>query len=143
MIWVKIFLNVRAFCHMSSNLEIQKIGMRWSAMLLSALWAGVHLDLTSAILPNPTATLIYRIFFGFTASLAIVAAVAFIQGIRSLYLPAAIFYIIDLALLTETRTAPALFVGKILPVNPYVEISIILDVLLLSLSLALWRFDKK
>ena len=63
---------------MSSSLGIQKIGLRWSAMLLSALWAGVHLDLTSAVLPNPTATLIYRIFFGFTASLAIVAAVAFI-----------------------------------------------------------------
>lgn len=112
-------------------------------MLLSALWAGVHLDLTSAVLPNPTATIIYRIFFGFTASLAIVAAVAFIQGIRSLYLPAAIFYAIDLALLTETRTAPALFIGKVLPVNPYVEISIVLDVILLALSLVLWKFDRK
>ncbi|ARM75640.1 hypothetical protein [Acidianus manzaensis] len=128
---------------MSSNIELGKTGLKWTSMILSALWAGVHLDLTSAVLPNPTATLIYRVFFGFVSALAIVAAVAFIQGIRSLYLPAAIFYVIDLALLVETRTAPALFVGKVLPVNPYVEISIVLDVILIALSLTLWKIDKK
>ncbi|AWR96990.1 hypothetical protein DFR86_05060 [Acidianus sulfidivorans JP7] len=128
---------------MSSTAEIGKTSLRWAAMLLSALWAGVHLDLTSAVLPNPTATLIYRIFFGFTSALAIVAAVAFIQGIKKLYFPAMIFFIIDFILLTETRTAPALFVGKVLPVNPYVEISLALDIILIALSAVLWRIDRK
>ncbi|MCI2415685.1 MAG: hypothetical protein MPF33_10675 [Candidatus Aramenus sp.] len=128
---------------MAERIGINKLALRWAGMLLSALWAGVHMGLTSAVLPNPTATLIYRVFFGFTAALAIVAAVAFIQGIRALYLPATVFYDIDTLLLVETRTAPALFVGKKLPVNPYVEISLVLDVILIVVSLLLWRLDRK
>ncbi|QKR00714.1 hypothetical protein GWK48_10235 [Metallosphaera tengchongensis] len=128
---------------MSEKLGFGKTSLRWVAMLLSALWAGVHLDLTTAVLPNPTATLVYRIFFGFVASLALVAAAAFIQGLRSLYLPAALFYVIDLGLLVETRTAPALLIGKRLPFNPYVDISLVLDVILVIVSLLLWRVDRK
>lgn len=88
------------------------------------------------------ATEIYSTFFAFTASLAIVAAVAFILGIRNLYLPAFIFYLIDFLLLTETRTAPALFIGKVLPVNFYVIESWTLDVILAIVSFILWRMDK-
>lgn len=128
---------------MSSSITIGKMGLRWSAMLLSALWAGVHMSLAgSAILPNHEATFIYRVFFGFTASLAIIAAIVFVQGLKSLYLPATVFYGIDLALLVETRTAPALFVGKVLLFNPYVTISLALDVILLGLSIVLWLVDK-
>lgn len=116
--------------------------LQWAGMLLSTLWAGVYLDLVDAKLPNPTATLIYRVFFGFVASLAIVAAVALIQGIKKLYLPITIFYVIDFALLLETRTAPALFVGKVLPFNPYVDISLIIDAIMIVLSLALWKISK-
>ncbi|EZQ02019.1 hypothetical protein CM19_11125 [Candidatus Acidianus copahuensis] len=117
--------------------------LRWAGLLGSTLWAGVHFDLTSAILPNPTATIIYRVFFGFVASLAIIAGLVFLQGIRKLYLPALAFYVIDLVLLVETRTLPALFVGKVLPINPYVEISIVLDVLLIVISALLWITDKE
>lgn len=116
--------------------------LQWAGILLSTLWTGVHLDLVDAKLPNPTATLIYRVFFGFVASLAIVAAVALIQGIKKLYLPITIFYVIDFALLLETRTAPALFVGKVLPFNPYVDISLIIDAIIIVLSLALWKISK-
>jgi len=76
------------------------------------------------------------------ASLAIAAAVALIQGIKKLYLPITIFYVIDFALLLETRTAPALFVGKVLPFNPYVDISLIIDAIMIVLSLALWKISK-
>ncbi|BAB67496.1 hypothetical protein [Sulfurisphaera tokodaii] len=118
--------------------------LRWIGLLGSALWAGVHFVLaTHVVFPKDMlATEIYSTFFAFTASLAIVAAVSFILGIRSLYLPAFIFYLIDFALLTETRTAPALFIGKVLPVNIYVIESWILDVLLIVVSFLLWRFDK-
>ncbi|BFI76082.1 hypothetical protein [Sulfurisphaera ohwakuensis] len=118
--------------------------LRWIGLLGSAFWAGVHLVLAAHVVfpKDMLATEIYSTFFAFTASLAIVAAVSFILGIRSLYLPAFIFYLIDFVLLTETRTAPALFIGKVLPVNIYVIESWILDVLLIIVSFLLWRFDK-
>nr|WP_238842163.1 hypothetical protein [Sulfolobus sp. E11-6] len=88
--------------------------------------AGVHLVLTHAVLPNSTATMIYDTFFGFTSALAIIAAVLIIQGLRYSYPLITIFYTIDLALLSETRLGPALFVGKKLPFNYYVDISLAL-----------------
>ena len=117
---------------------------RWIGLLGASLWAGVHLVLAAhvAFPGNLTATEVYSIFFGFTSALAIVTAVVFLLGIKNLYLPSLIFYVIDLALLTETRTAPALFVGKVLPVNFYVEISWLLDVLLIIVSAVLWKIDK-
>lgn len=136
-----IFRLIPFFIVMNGTTVKQNM-LQWAGMLLSALWAGVHLDLVDAKLPNPTATLIYRVFFGFVASLAIVAAVALIQGIKKLYLPITIFYVIDFALLLETRTAPALFVGKVLPFNPYVDISLIIDAIMIVLSLALWKISK-
>ncbi|BDC19434.1 hypothetical protein HS5_23240 [Acidianus sp. HS-5] len=127
---------------MMNGTTVKQNVLQWAGMLLSTLWAGIHLDLVDAKLPNPTATLIYRIFFGFVASLAIVAAVALIQGIKKLYLPITIFYAIDFALLLETRTAPALFVGKVLPFNPYVDISLIIDAIMIVLSIVIWKISK-
>lgn len=49
---------------------------------------------------------------------------------------------IDFLLLTETRTGPALFVGKVLPINVYVIESWILDVVLIVVSALLWKIDK-
>jgi hypothetical protein len=119
-------------------------GLRWAGGISATLWAGVHFVLAShAAFPHYVlATEIYDTFFAFTASLAIVSAIVFLLGIKNLYLPSLIFYVIDLALLTETRTAPALFIGKVLPVNIYVIESWILDVLLIAFSLALWKLDK-
>ncbi|BFH72785.1 hypothetical protein SJAV_07290 [Sulfurisphaera javensis] len=129
---------------MASKIGLGTQALRWTGLLGSALWAGVHIVLAShvAFPKNVLATEIYSTFFAFTASLAIVAAVAFILGIRNLYLPALIFYVIDFLLLTETRTAPALFIGKPLPVNIYVVESWILDVILIAVSALLWKFDK-
>jgi len=46
------------------KIDISKLSVRWAAAMLSALWAGVHLVLTHAILPNPIATMIYDTFLG-------------------------------------------------------------------------------
>ncbi|QIW25165.1 hypothetical protein EWF20_14120 [Sulfolobus sp. S-194] len=129
---------------MASKIGVGIQVLRWIGLLGSALWAGVHFVLAAHVVfpKDMLATEIYSTFFAFTASLAIVAAVSFILGIRSLYIPAFIFYLIDFALLTETRTAPALFIGKTLPVNIYVIESWILDILLIVVSFLLWRFDK-
>ncbi|MBB5255021.1 hypothetical protein [Sulfurisphaera ohwakuensis] len=129
---------------MASKIGAGIQALRWIGLLGSAFWAGVHFVLAAHVVfpKDMLATEIYSTFFAFTASLAIVAAVSFILGMRSLYLPAFIFYLIDFVLLTETRTAPALFIGKVLPVNIYVIESWILDVLLIIVSFLLWRFDK-
>ncbi|AOL16330.1 hypothetical protein BFU36_06010 [Sulfolobus sp. A20] len=119
------------------------LSVRWIGAILSALWAGVHLVLTHAVLPNPNATMIYDIFFGFTASLAILAAIIMIIGLRYAYPLITAFYTIDLALLAETRLGPALFVGKRLPFNPYVYISLYLDIVLIAISILLIVIDKK
>ncbi|BCU70270.1 hypothetical protein [Stygiolobus caldivivus] len=117
---------------------------RWVGLLGASLWAGVHLVLAAHVVfpGNLTATEIYSIFFGFTSALAIITAVIFLLGLKNLYLPSLIFYIIDFALLTETRTAPALFIGKVLPVNIYVELSWALDIILIIVSAVLWKIDK-
>ncbi|QGA55192.1 hypothetical protein GFS03_11705 [Sulfolobus sp. E5-1-F] len=122
---------------------IARLTLRWITAMLSALWAGVHLVLTHAVLPNSTATMIYDTFFGFTSALAIIAAVLLIQGLRYSYPLITIFYTIDLALLSETRLGPALFVGKKLPFNYYVDISLALDGILIVLSLLLILVEKK
>lgn len=129
---------------MQRGTPIAVTATRWIGLLGASLWAGVHLVLAAHVaFPGYlTATEIYSIFFGFTSALAIVTSVIFLLGIRGLYLPTLIFYIIDLALLTETRTAPALFIGKVLPVNIYVEISWVLDVLLIIVSALLWKIDR-
>ncbi|WP_432517825.1 hypothetical protein [Saccharolobus islandicus] len=122
---------------------IAKLTLRWTTAILSALWAGVHMVLTHAILPNSTATMIYDTFFGFTSALAIIAAVLIIQGIKYSYPLITAFYAIDLALLSETRLGPALFVGKKLPFNYYADISLALDAILIVLSLVLILVDKR
>lgn len=129
---------------MASSKLVGIQALRWIGLLGSALWAGVHIVLAAHATfgKDVLATEIYSTFFAFTASLAIVAAVVFIMGLRNLYLPALIFYVIDFLLLTETRTAPALFIGKVLPVNIYVIESWILDVILIVVSAVLWRIDK-
>jgi len=129
---------------MASSKLVGIQALRWVGLLGSALWAGIHIVLAAHVAfgKDVLATEIYSTFFAFTASLAIVAAVVFIMGLRNLYLPALIFYVIDFLLLTETRTAPALFVGKVLPVNIYVIESWILDVILIVVSAVLWRIDK-
>lgn len=129
---------------MASSRLVGIQALRWIGLLGSALWAGIHIILAAHATfgKDVLATEIYSTFFAFTASLAIVAAVAFILGIRNLYLPAFIFYLIDFLLLTETRTAPALFIGKVLPVNFYVIESWTLDVILAIVSFILWRMDK-
>lgn len=129
---------------MQRGTPIAVTAIRWIGLLGASLWAGVHLVLAAHVtFPGyPTATEIYSIFFGFTSALAIVTSVIFLLAIRSLYLPTLIFYIIDFALLTETRTAPALFIGKVLPVNIYVEISWVLDILLIIVSALLWKIDR-
>ncbi|MUN28909.1 hypothetical protein [Sulfuracidifex metallicus] len=116
---------------------------RWILAILSSLWAGVHLVLTHAVLPNPTATMVYETFFGFTAALAIVASVLLIQGTRYSYPLITIFYVIDFVLLAETRFGPALFIGKKLPFNSYVEISLILDVILALGTIGLWFIERR
>ncbi|WP_338599301.1 hypothetical protein V6M85_09660 [Sulfolobus tengchongensis] len=125
------------------ELGLTNLVIRWMAALLSSLWAGVHLVLTHAILPNPTATMIYDIFFGFVSSLAIMAALLLVLGLKYTYPLIAVFYGIDLALLSETRLGPALLVGKKLPFNYYVDLSLILDVVLILLSLMLIFISKK
>ncbi len=116
--------------------------IRWALAILSSLWAGIHLALTHAILPNPTATMIYETFFGFTASLAILASVLLILGMRYTYPLITIFYIIDFALLAESRLLPAPFVGKVLPFNGFVDASLVLDVILAASTLILWSLEK-
>lgn len=120
-----------------------KLSIRWITAILSALWAGVHLVLTHAILPNPTATMIYDTFFGFTSALAIIASVLIINGLKYSYPLITAFYVIDLALLSETRFGPALFIGKKLPFNIYVYTSFILDVVLIILTLILIFIEKR
>ncbi len=122
---------------------MNSLPFRWILAILSALWAGIHLALTHAVLPNATATMIYETFFGFTASLAIIAAVLLIQGVRYSYPLITVFYVIDALLLAETRLGPALFIGKKLPVNGYVEASIALDVVLAVSTLVLWLMDRE
>lgn len=129
---------------MSSKVNPAILALRWIGLLGSAFWAGVHIVLAAHVVfpKNTLATEVYSTFFAFTASLAIVAAAAFILGFRNLYLPALVFYVIDFILLTETRTAPALLIGKPLPVNIYVIESWILDVILIIVSALLWIVDK-
>ncbi|AKA73331.1 hypothetical protein SULI_04825 [Saccharolobus solfataricus] len=122
---------------------IARLILRWITAMSSALWAGVHMVLTHAVLPNPTATMVYDTFFGFTSALAIIAAVLAIQGIKYSYPLITAFYAIDLTLLSETRLGPALLVGKKLPFNYYVDISLALDVILIVLSLILIFVEKK
>jgi hypothetical protein len=87
--------------------------------------------------------MVYETFFGFTAALAIVASVLLIQGTRYSYPLITIFYVIDFVLLTETRFGPALFIGKKLPFNSYVEISLILDVILALGTIGLWFIERR
>lgn len=125
------------------KIDISKLSVRWAAAMLSALWAGVHLVLTHAILPNPIATMIYDTFFGFTAALAIIAAFLLIMGIKYTYPLITAFYVIDLALLSETRLGPALFIGKKLPFNVYVDVSLVLDIILIILSIIIILMNRK
>ncbi|BBG24775.1 hypothetical protein [Sulfuracidifex tepidarius] len=118
------------------------IAIRWVLAILSSLWAGIHLVLTHAVLPNPTATMIYETFFGFTASLAILASALLILGMRYTYPLITAFYVIDFALLAESRLFPAPFVGKVLPFNGYVDASLILDVILAASTLVIWFLEK-
>lgn len=125
------------------KIDIVKLSVRWVAAMLSALWAGVHLVLTHAMLPNPIVTMIYDTFFGFTSALAIIAAFLLIMGIKYTYPLITAFYVIDLALLSETRLGPALFIGKKLPFNIYVDISLVLDIILIILSMIIILINRK
>ncbi|MHB1440030.1 MAG: hypothetical protein ACYCSO_02900 [Cuniculiplasma sp.] len=117
--------------------------IRIFAAALAILWAGIHMTLASIKVPSAFATEIYDPTFGVFAALSILAAMLFIQGMRSYYPAIAALYTFDLLLLIETRVGPAPFLGVKLPVLPSVILTIVLDIILIPVTLGLFKLEPK
>ncbi|MCL4453206.1 hypothetical protein [Ferroplasma sp.] len=103
--------------------------LKWLAILGSAMWAGIHMTLLAIKLPY-----IVKVFFGFVIAIAIVSAMIYVSGKKSFYLPVLIFYILDTALLLESRITIAPVFGVRLPWTASAIDSIILDIVMIILS---------
>ncbi len=112
--------------------------LKWLAILGSAMWAGIHMTLL--VLPLPYAV---TVFFGFLIAIAIVSAMIYVNGKKEFYLPVFVFYILDTALLLESRITAAPVFGKKLPWTPSAVDSIILDAVMVILSGIIYFMAKK
>ncbi len=112
--------------------------LRWLAILGSALWAGIHMTLLGIKLPYTV-----KVFFGFVIAIAIVSAMIYVSGKKEFYLPVFVFYILDTALLLESRISIAPVFGKRLPWTASAIDSIILDVIMVILSGIIYFIAKK
>lgn len=117
--------------------------IRIFAAVLAILWAGIHMTLASVKVPSAIATQVYDPTFGVFAALSILAAMLFIQGMKSYYPAIAALYLFDLLLLIETRVGPAPILGVKLPVLPSVILVIVLDIILIPVTLVLFKLEQK
>lgn len=112
--------------------------LRWIAILGSASWAGIHMTLLGITLPY-----IVKAFFGFVIAIAIVSAMIYVSGKKEFYLPVFVFYILDTALLVESRISIAPVFGKRLPWTTSAIDSIILDLIMIILSGIIYFVTRK
>ena len=82
--------------------------LKWLAILGSAMWAGIHMTLLPLPLPY-----VVTVFFGFLIAIAIVSAMIYVSGKKEFYLPVFVFYMLDTALLLESRVTAAPVFGKL------------------------------
>ncbi len=111
--------------------------LRWLGILGSAIWAGIHMTLLGITLPY-----IVKVFFGFVIAIAIVSAMIYVSDRKEFYLPVFIFYILDTVLLLESRISIAPVFNERLPWTASAIDSIILDVIMIIISGAIYFSTK-
>lgn len=109
--------------------------------IIFLIWAAIHFYLSTkllAFLPMVGG------FFIFDSILAVIAAAFLFINFRALFLPILAYSMINYLLITESRVFPAPFLGHPLPtINVYVIVTIILDILAITLTTVTWIASRR
>ncbi len=106
--------------------------LQWLGFFGSMLWAGLHFVLIGLPLP-----FVAKVFFGFVIAISIASGMMFLEDRRKFFIPVLIFYILDAALLFESRVAIAPVFNTKLPYTTDSIAALILDFIMIIISIAI------
>ncbi len=113
------------------------LALQWLGFFGSMLWAGIHFDLIGLPLPY-----IAKVFFGFVIAISIASGIMFLEGRKKFYIPILIFYILDAALLIESRVAIAPVFNTKLPYTTSSIDALVLDFIMIIISIVIILMGK-